>query len=127
MLATLNERKQSIREFALKAPALAGLITQVKAKGLNNQRARDVYLKMLETGVSAEQAVADLGIREIGEAELRDIVRRGIAANPKAVADYKKGNIRAADRIKGMVMKETSGMARMDLVQRILEEELARS
>src|SRR5262249_44462360 len=113
VLSTLNERKQTIAEFALKAPALAELISQMKSKGLNNQRARDVYQKMLETGASATQAIADLGIREITEAELRDIVRKAIAANAKAVEDYRKGNAKAADRIKGMVMKETSGMARM--------------
>jgi aspartyl-tRNA(Asn)/glutamyl-tRNA(Gln) amidotransferase subunit B len=127
VLATLNERKQSIADFPLKAPALADLIEHVKAKGLNNQRARDVYLKMLESGSSAGQAIADLGIREISETELREIVRKAIAANAKAVADYKNGNTKAADRIKGMVMKETGGMARMDLVQKLLEEELARS
>jgi aspartyl-tRNA(Asn)/glutamyl-tRNA(Gln) amidotransferase subunit B len=124
VLATLNERKQSIGEFPLKAPTLADLIAQVKSKGLNNQRSRDVYLKMLESGSSATQAIADLGIREISETELREIVRKQIAANAKAVADFRNGNTRAADRIKGMVMKETSGMARMDVVQRLLDEEL---
>lgn len=125
VLATLNERKQTIRDFPISAGALAGLIAQVKAKGLNNQCSRDVYAKMLETGMSSEQAVADLGIKEISESDLREIIRKGIADNPKAVADYRKGNARAIDRIKGAVMKETKGMARMDLVERILQEELA--
>ena len=124
MQTTLNERKQSIADFALKAPALAELIAQVKAKGLNNQRARDVYQKMLDTGASASQAMADLGIREISEAELREIVRKAIAGNARAVEDYRKGNAKAADRIKGAVMKESGGMARMDVVQKLLLEEL---
>jgi aspartyl-tRNA(Asn)/glutamyl-tRNA(Gln) amidotransferase subunit B len=127
VLTTLNERKQSIADFALKAPALAELIEQVKAKGLNNQRARDVYQNMLDTGASASQAMADLGIREISEAELREIVRRAIAANAKAVEDYRNGNTKAADRIKGAVMKESAGMARMDVVQRLLLEELTQT
>ena len=53
------------------------------------------------------------------------MVRQGIAANPQAVADYKKGKVRAADRIKGFVMKETKGMANTELVQRLLTEELS--
>jgi aspartyl-tRNA(Asn)/glutamyl-tRNA(Gln) amidotransferase subunit B len=125
VLASLNERKQTIDEFALKPPALAELIALVKARGLNNQRARDVYQKMLETGSSASQAIAELGIREISEADLRAIIRKGIADHPKAVADFKKGNVRALDRIKGMVMKETKGMANMEVVQKLLNEELA--
>ncbi|MFL5338773.1 MAG: Asp-tRNA(Asn)/Glu-tRNA(Gln) amidotransferase subunit GatB [Gemmataceae bacterium] len=125
VLATLNQRKQTIGQFVLKSATLAELILQVKAKGLNNQRARDVYQKMVETGVSAGQAIAELGIREISEDDLRAIVRKGIAGNPKAVADFKKGNARAIERIKGLVMKETKGMAKMDVVQKLLDEELA--
>jgi aspartyl-tRNA(Asn)/glutamyl-tRNA(Gln) amidotransferase subunit B len=82
-------------------------------------------LKMLESGSSAETAIADLGIREISNEELRSIVRKGLADNPKAVADFQKGNAKAIDRIKGVVMKETKGMAKMDVVQRLIEEELA--
>jgi aspartyl-tRNA(Asn)/glutamyl-tRNA(Gln) amidotransferase subunit B len=125
VLATLNERKQSLADFPLRPAALADLIAQVRTRGLNNQRARDVYLKMLESGSSAADTIAALGIREISETDLRAIVRAALAGNPKAVADYKKGNARAIDRIKGLVMKETKGMARMDLVQRLLDEELA--
>src|SRR5262245_26063902 len=67
VLASLNERKQTIQDFSLQPPALADLIGQVKAKGLNNQLARDVYLKMLEMNVSADAAIASLGIREISD------------------------------------------------------------
>jgi aspartyl-tRNA(Asn)/glutamyl-tRNA(Gln) amidotransferase subunit B len=126
VLSTLNERKQTIQDFPLKPSGLAELIGQIKAKGLNNQRARDVYAKMLETGSSAEQAIAALGIKEISEADLREILAKAIAANAKAWDDFKKGNEKAADRIKGAVMKETKGMAKMELVQRLIEEERAK-
>src|SRR5262249_17136804 len=46
VLTTLNERKQTFAEFPLRAAGLAELIVQIKAKGLNNQRAREVYQKM---------------------------------------------------------------------------------
>jgi aspartyl-tRNA(Asn)/glutamyl-tRNA(Gln) amidotransferase subunit B len=122
VLATLNERKQSIQDFPLKSSDLAELIGQIKAKGLNNQRARDVYLKMIESGSSAEQAIAALGIKEISEDDLREILKKAIAANAKAWDDYKNGNEKAADRIKGAVMKETRGMAKMELVQKLVEQ-----
>ena len=48
------------------------------------------------------------------------------AANPKAVADFKKGKTKAADAIKGAVMRETKGMAKTELVQQLLLEELAK-
>jgi aspartyl-tRNA(Asn)/glutamyl-tRNA(Gln) amidotransferase subunit B len=125
VLQTLHERKVGVRDFPLSAAALAGLISQKKATGLNPQRAREVYARMLETGASAEQAVGDLGFKVVAdEGQLVEIVRRAIAANPKAVADYKKGKTKAADAIKGAVMRETKGMAKTELVQQLLLQEL---
>jgi aspartyl-tRNA(Asn)/glutamyl-tRNA(Gln) amidotransferase subunit B len=124
VLQTLNERKLAVKDFPLSPAALAGLLGEVR-KGLNVQRAREVYARMLETGAGAEQAVADLGFKVVAdEGQLRELVRRAIAANPKAVADFKKGKAKAADAIKGAVMRETKGSAKMELVQQLLLQEL---
>jgi aspartyl-tRNA(Asn)/glutamyl-tRNA(Gln) amidotransferase subunit B len=125
VLQTLNERKEDIRAFPLAAPVLADLIKQKKSTGLNPQRAREVYARMLETGASAEQVINELGFKVVAdEGQLVEIVRRAIAANPKAVADYKKGKTKAADAIKGAVMRETKGMAKTEVVQQLLLQEL---
>jgi aspartyl-tRNA(Asn)/glutamyl-tRNA(Gln) amidotransferase subunit B len=80
---------------------------------------------MLETGATAEQSITDLGFKVVAnEGELVEIIRRAIAANPKAAADFKNGKIKAADAIKGAVMRETKGMAKTELVQQILMKEL---
>jgi len=126
VLQTLNERKLSIQDFPLSAVALGDLIKRRKSTGLNPQRAREVYARMLESGEGAEQAMQALGFKVIAdESQLLEIIRRAIAANPKAVADYKKGKTKAADAIKGAVMRETRGMANTELVQRLLHQELA--
>jgi aspartyl-tRNA(Asn)/glutamyl-tRNA(Gln) amidotransferase subunit B len=125
VLATLNERKLTLRQFPLHAGALGDLLRRRKDSGLNAQRAREVYTRMLESGATAEAAMADLGIKVLAdESELLEIVRRAINANAKAVADYKKGKIKAADAIKGAVMRETKGMAKTEVVQRLLLQEL---
>jgi aspartyl-tRNA(Asn)/glutamyl-tRNA(Gln) amidotransferase subunit B len=125
VLATLNERKQDIRDFSISATSLAELITEVRRTGLNNQRAREVYAEMLSSGSSAKSAIDKLGFKVVADAsQLVEIVRRAIAANPKAATDFKKGKIKAADAIKGAVMRETKGMARADLVQQLVMEEL---
>ncbi len=127
VLATLNERKAEIDAFPLSAAAVAELIGEVKA-GLNMQRAREVYAEMLANGGTAKEAMTKLGLTVVGDAEqLRAIVQRAVADNPKAVADFKKGKTRAADAIKGAVMRETRGMAKTELVQQLLLEELHRA
>jgi aspartyl-tRNA(Asn)/glutamyl-tRNA(Gln) amidotransferase subunit B len=125
VLQTLNERKIDIRQFPIAASSLAGLLGEVRDTGLNKQRAREVYAEMLASGVGAKDAVAKLGFKVVGdEGQIVEIVRRAIAANPKAVADFKKGKVKAADAIKGAVMRETKGMAKTEMVQRLVLQEL---
>lgn len=124
LLATLNERKLDINASPLSPQSLGDLINEIKATGLNKQRAREVYAAMLD-GLSARQAIDKLGFKVVAdEGQLLEIVRKAIAANPKAVADFKKGKVKAADAIKGFVMRETKGMAKTEIVLRILLAEL---
>jgi aspartyl-tRNA(Asn)/glutamyl-tRNA(Gln) amidotransferase subunit B len=126
LLQALNDRQIDIKSCPLPAPRLAELIAQVKTTGLNKQRAREVFATMIDDGTSAAEAIDKLGFKPVADAgQLREIVRRAIAANAKAVADYKKGKTKAADAIKGAVMRETKGMAKMEEVQKLLLEELA--
>jgi aspartyl-tRNA(Asn)/glutamyl-tRNA(Gln) amidotransferase subunit B len=124
VLATLKEHKADIATFSIRAEALAELIKEQKTIGLNKQTAEEVYTRMLENGGGAKETMAQLGIKAVGASDLVDIVRRAVAANPKAVADFKKGKAAAAQAIKGAVMRETKGTAPPDLVQQILLEEL---
>ena len=127
MLATLKERKQEIGDFPLTAERLAGLIAEQKAAGLSKQTAEEVYDRMLESGDSAPEAIAQLGIRSVDAEALRDVVRRAVAANPTAVAQYKKGKTTAANSFIGVVMRETKGGANADTVRQMILEELQKA
>jgi aspartyl-tRNA(Asn)/glutamyl-tRNA(Gln) amidotransferase subunit B len=128
VLATLNERKETIASFPISAANLADLIREVRETGLNNQRARGVYTEMLAAGSSAKAAIDKLGFKVEADADkLLEFVRKAIAANPRAVADFKKGKTKAADAIKGAVMRETKGMAKADVVQKLVMEELQKA
>src|SRR5262249_16785857 len=108
--------------------SLADLLKQVESSGINKQRARQVYQRMLDSGASADQAIESLGLKVVGdESQLLELIRTAIAANPKAVTDFKKGKLKAIDAIKGAVMRETRGMAKIETVQRLLMDEIQRS
>ena len=125
LLQTLNEKKRDIKSCPLPAKHLGELIREVKSTGLNKQRAREVFAVMFQENLPASAAIARLRFTPVtDESQLLEIVRRAIAANPKAVADYKKGKTKAADAIKGAVMRETKGMAKTEAVQRLLLQEL---
>jgi aspartyl-tRNA(Asn)/glutamyl-tRNA(Gln) amidotransferase subunit B len=127
VLATLNEQKITIDQYSISADLLAGLVNEVQKTGLNMQRAREVYAAMLADGIDAAAAIKKLGFVAVAdEGALAEMIRKAMAANPKAVADYKAGKLKAADALKGSVMKETKGMAKSDLLQKVLLEELAK-
>jgi aspartyl-tRNA(Asn)/glutamyl-tRNA(Gln) amidotransferase subunit B len=127
VLQSLNQRELHIKDYPIPPASLADLIREVAATGLNKQRAREVFAEMLASGTTAKAAIAKLGFKVVAdEGQLLEIVRRAIAANPKAVADYKNGKTKAADAIKGAIMRETKGMAKTELVQKLMLEELAR-
>lgn len=127
VLQQLNENKIGINDFAIAPFALADLIKEVKAAGFNKQRAREVFAEMLK-GQTAKEAISKLGFKVVAdEGQLRELILKAMAANPKAVADFKKGKTKAADSIKGAVMRETKGMAKTETVQKILLEELEKA
>ena len=78
-----------------------------------------------EPMMPSNQLIAAVRHHQAGQLEAADrLYREAIAANPKAVADFKNGKLKAADAIKGAVMRETRGMAQMEQVQRLMLQEL---
>jgi aspartyl-tRNA(Asn)/glutamyl-tRNA(Gln) amidotransferase subunit B len=121
----LTERKEEIEAFPVSAADFAGFVTGTAT--LSKQDRVDLFKHMLATGVGLAAAMDATGIKPqtFDEGTLRAAVATAIGANPKAVADYKAGKTAAANKIKGEVMKANKG-APNDLVQRLLDEELAK-
>lgn len=127
VMGALNERKEEIDQFPIPAAKFAAFVCATVTA--NQQDRRDVFKHMLEHGSDAAAAMTALGVKsaaDFDEGSLREEVRKAIAANPQALDDFKKGKTAAANRIKGHVMKANKG-APNDVVQRLLDEELARA
>jgi len=121
----LSERKLEMDSFPIPAGAFAAFVKETGP--LNKQDRVDLLKYMLDHGVDLWTAMDRTGLKPqtFDEATLRAKVGEAIAANPKAVADFKAGKTAAANKIKGEVMKANKG-APNDLVQRLLDEELAK-
>lgn len=67
---------------------------------------------MFATGDQAGLIVERKGLKQSTDTgELEGWVSAAIAANPKAVAEFKSGNEKALNAIKGAVMKASAGKA----------------
>ncbi|MBA4063255.1 MAG: Asp-tRNA(Asn)/Glu-tRNA(Gln) amidotransferase GatCAB subunit B [Isosphaera sp.] len=118
----LAERKEEIEAFPFDAARFAAFLQGAPA---NSQDRRDVFRAMLDDGLDLAAAKAKAGIKEVDEAALRAAAAAAVAANPKAVADFKKGKDAAKMSLVGAVMRAHKG-APNDLVRRLVDEELAR-
>jgi aspartyl-tRNA(Asn)/glutamyl-tRNA(Gln) amidotransferase subunit B len=122
----LSERKLEIGDFPIPAAQFADFMKETSP--LSKQDRVELLKFMLDNAADLRQAMEKTGIKPqtFDEATLRAKVIAAMSANPKSVADFKSGKLAAANKIKGEVMKTSKG-APNDLVQRLLEEELARA
>src|SRR5262245_9687163 len=125
MLRTMKERGVSIEQVAITPNALAGLIQLVDRAIISNTVAKEVFAKMHETGRAADEIVqADGLVQEGNEDALVGFVREAIAANPDAVAQFRKGRNNAFGFLVGSVMKASKGKANPKVVNDLLRREL---
>lgn len=61
------------------------------------------------------------GLRRPDDDTLRACVENAVSANPKVIADIKRGRLRAVNRIVGLVLRELRG-ADSDDVRRMISE-----
>jgi len=81
---------------------------------------------MFQSGEMPEPIVDRRGLRQSNDTgELEKWCQEAIAANPKAVAEYKSGNEKAINSLKGPVMKAGKGKANPKLVDEVLRKLLA--
>lgn len=105
---------------------LAGLIALIDAGRITGAQAKVAFELMWETGKDAEVIAKEQGLEVVGsEDELGPIVDGVLAANDKLVTAIKeRGETGKANALIGMVMKETRGKAKPDLVRKMIYERL---
>jgi aspartyl-tRNA(Asn)/glutamyl-tRNA(Gln) amidotransferase subunit B len=121
--APMGEPPLTVSQGKISPAHLAGLVKLVDGGVISKQIAKDVFLKMFATGDTAETIVDREGLRTQSDAgELEKICRESIAANPKAVEQYKGGKLNAINALKGQVMKATKGQANPQTVDEVLKK-----
>jgi aspartyl-tRNA(Asn)/glutamyl-tRNA(Gln) amidotransferase subunit B len=106
---------------------LAGLLRLVEEGTISGKIAKDVFEKMFRSGDDAATIVRRDGLTQVTDADaLARIVADVIAANPRAIEDYRKGKTAAAKALVGQVMKATGGKANPALANQLVQEKLSR-
>jgi aspartyl-tRNA(Asn)/glutamyl-tRNA(Gln) amidotransferase subunit B len=121
----LGDDERAIGQAAVTPSRLAGLLRLIDDGTISGKIAKSVFETMVRTGEDAATIVRREGLTQVADAgALAALVGSAIAANPRAVEDYRKGKTAAGKAIVGQVMKASGGRANPAMVSKIVEEEL---
>ena len=116
----------AVKGVRVRPESLAGLVGLIDDGTINSRIAKDVFARMLASGEDAATIVKREGLTQVADAgALETLVEAAIAANPKAVADFKAGKTAAAKALVGQVMKASGGKANPGMVDRMVQEKLS--
>jgi len=118
----------SLESCLIKPAHLAGLVKLTDDGVISKQQAKEVFTEMFKSGQDAAAIVDAKGLRQNSDTgELEKIVQEVIAdpAVAKSIAEYRAGNEKAINALKGPIMKRTQGKANPVLIDQLLRKFLA--
>lgn len=121
----LNEDGIDITKSPVSAERLGKMIGLIMKDTISGKIAKKVFKEMWTNEDDPEKIVKDKGLVQITDTgAIEAAVDAAIAANPKAVAEYKGGKKKAIGALVGQVMKATRGKANPQMVNKMLAEKL---
>ena len=125
-LRLLKERGQELEDICFAPEHLAKLIELTEAGTINSSVAKEVFEKIFDENVDPEKYVEEKGLKIVqDDGALEEVLKKVIADNPQAVADYKGGKEKALGALVGQTMKAMKGKANPGAVNKKLREMLA--
>lgn len=121
LLGLLHADNKEIEDSPIPAATLAKLLEMAEAGKINRKQAREVFEEIYKNGGNPAEIVEKRGMVQVSdEGQLETWAKEAIAANPKAVADYQKGNKAAIGALVGGVMKLSKGKANPRVISQLL-------
>jgi aspartyl-tRNA(Asn)/glutamyl-tRNA(Gln) amidotransferase subunit B len=105
---------------------LAALVRLIDEGAISGKQAKDVLVEMFKTGKGATVIVEERGLSQVSDtAEIDELVKQVLAANPQQVASYHAGKESVFGFFVGQVMKASQGKANPKIVNERLRAKLA--
>ncbi|HWA11277.1 MAG TPA: Asp-tRNA(Asn)/Glu-tRNA(Gln) amidotransferase subunit GatB [Opitutaceae bacterium] len=127
LLRELGQAGVALAASRVRPAHIAALVQLIEAGTVLNSAAREIFTEMFATGGMPEAIAEKKGLKAAptDAGELEQWCRDAIAANAKALAEFKAGKDSAINAFKGPVMKAAKGKANPKLVDETLRRLLA--
>lgn len=128
LLAVVNERKETINDVKITPEHISQLSNALEEGLITSKQGKEVFAQMLETNKMPSVIIKECGMEIVSDTGAIDkIVQDVIAANPKALEDFKKGKTNVVGWLMGQVMKMSQGKANPKEATIILQKYLSNS
>lgn len=109
----------------ISAENMAELVKLIDSGKISGSAAKQVFKVMYEKGGEPDNIVEELGLAQVSDESAIDLaVEEVIAANAKAVEDYKAGQQKSFGFLVGQVMAHMKGKANPQVVNELLRKKL---
>ena len=126
ILAVLNEKHIGLEQLPFGPGHIAELVNELDAQTITSKQAKDVFVEMMENGEHPQQIIKNRGMTQVSDiGAIEKLVDEVFAANPQAIADWKKGKTNVAGWLMGQVMKKSQGKANPDRTTELVRKKLA--
>ncbi len=123
--ALLNAGKMNPTDSRITPENFAELLKLVDAGQISNSAGKQVFKVMFDKGGEPDNIVQDLGLAQVSdESAIEAAIDKVIAANQKAVTDFKAGQDKSFGFLVGAVMKEMKGQGNPAVVNDLLRKKL---
>ncbi|KUM02459.1 Asp-tRNA(Asn)/Glu-tRNA(Gln) amidotransferase subunit GatB [Chromobacterium subtsugae] len=123
--ARLNRDGKDIADCPISVARLSGLIVRIADNTLSSKLAKQVFEALWDSELSADDIIERDGLKQVSDiGAIEKMVEEAIAANPKAVEEFRAGKEKALNALAGQVMKASKGKANPAQVQDILRQKL---
>jgi len=127
VLRTLNDASNpydTLSNLPVTSEYLGNLLVMIESGNLSDSLAHQVFEKILVSGKSPEQVVAEEGLQPPEDDFVVGMVDRVIAEDPETVQVVRDGNPKAVGRLIGLAMKLTQGRADAKRIRELLIERI---
>ena len=123
ILRVLKEKNISIEQFNISENNMAQLISLINTNVISSKIAKEVFAKMLDSKLTAEEIVKRDNLVQVVDNEyINELVDKILSENPQSVEDLKAGKDRAIKHLMGQAMKLSKGKANPKLVTDLILE-----
>jgi aspartyl-tRNA(Asn)/glutamyl-tRNA(Gln) amidotransferase subunit B len=130
LFRVLKERKLDeqfyIAQWPVLPEALADLVRLIDEGKISGKIGKTVFSEMVVSGRLPHEIIAEKGLEQVSDSRsIENVITQVLAAYPKEVADYRRGNEKVFGFLVGQIMKATQGKVNPQRANEILRQKLA--